>query len=118
MQIDEVREFCLSFPNVKEDLPFDEYTLTLKVYGEKIFAILPLDTPDRINLKCSPAYALELREKYDAVSPGFHMNKKHWNTVYIKKDLSEEKIKSLIKHSYSLVLDKIPKYIKNGNKSR
>ena len=118
MEIDEIHEFCLNLPNVEEDLPFDEVTLTFKIYGEKIFAILPLDTPDRLNLKCDPEKAIDLRERYDAISPGFHMNKKHWNTVYINKDLPSEKLKSLIEHSYNLVLDKIPKYIRNGNKSR
>lgn len=113
MCVDEVHEFCLNFEYVTEDFPFDEHTLTIKLFDSKIFAILPLDTPDRINLKCDPDLALELRDKYEGIVPGYHCNKKHWNTVFINKDVPIEKIKKLISHSYDLVYKNIPKNLKN-----
>ena len=82
MKTDFIREYCLRKPGVTEDLPFDENTLVMKV-GSKMFALFGNETPLRINLKCDPILAEGLRKKYEAVIPGYYMNKKHWNTVII-----------------------------------
>jgi predicted DNA-binding protein (MmcQ/YjbR family) len=102
MNIEIIREYCLAKPEVSEGFPFGENTLVLKVKG-KIFALANLDGDLSINLKCEPAFALELREKYPSVIPGYHMNKKHWNTVLIDGSIPDSEIFSWIDHSYSLV---------------
>lgn len=112
MDVEVFREFCLLKPHATEDLPFDEVTLCFKVAG-KIFAILSLDTGDSVNLKCYPEYALELREKYSAVIPGFHMNKKHWNTIMFNEDVDDAMIFHLVNHSYEKVVSKLPLKIRN-----
>jgi len=106
MNIEEIRIYCLSRTGATEDLPFDEYTLVIRVMN-KIFAILPLDTPDRINLKCDPEMAASLREHYDAVKPGYHMNKKHWNTISLSGDAPSDKIREWIDHSYQQVVNSL-----------
>src|SRR5690606_33080754 len=94
---------------VKEEFPFGPETLVFKV-GGKIFALTGLDNSDfSVNLKCDPDYAEELREKHTEVQPGYHMNKKHWNTVNFEGSLSEEFLSELINHSYELVLKSLPK---------
>lgn len=114
MNIEEFRNYCLSKKAVTEEFPFDEDTLAFKVMG-KIFALTSLKKWEEgdysINLKCNPELAIELREKYpDDVYPGYHMNKKHWNTVTIQyTQLSEKYIKHLINHSYELVTSKLTK---------
>ena len=108
MNIEEFREYCLSYNGVTESFPFDEITLVFKV-GGKMFAICSLDQFDFINLKCDPGRALELRSEYDAVKPGWHMNKKHWNSVYVNQDLNDLMVKELIDHSYRLIVDSLPK---------
>lgn len=96
----------------EETLPFDEYTLVYKVMG-KAFALTSLKEVDfRVNLKCDPERALELRESYDDIIPGFHMNKKHWNTVYCERGLDGKLIQQLIDHSYDLVVSKLTKKAK------
>ena len=107
MNIEEIREYCLSFMNATEDMPFGDATLVFKV-GGKIFALLSLWGEQRINLKCSPELALELREHHDYVTGAYHMNKKHWNSIYYDQATSEE-LKEWIAHSYSLVLSSLPK---------
>jgi predicted DNA-binding protein (MmcQ/YjbR family) len=107
------RNFCLSLPYATESLPFDEVTLCFKIANNKIFAILPLDTPDRVNLKCDPERAIELREQYASIIPGFHMNKKHWNTLLFHGDLDDTSIFELVKHSYDLVWKGLTKKVKN-----
>jgi predicted DNA-binding protein (MmcQ/YjbR family) len=102
MNIESLREYCLSKPDVTEGFPFGESTLVFKVKG-KIFALANLDGDLSVNLKCEPAYALELREKYSSVIPGYHMNKKHWNTVLLDGSVPDSEIFSWIDHSYSLV---------------
>lgn len=92
----------MSKPGVTEGFPFGEDTLVFKVKG-KIFALANLDGDLSLNLKCDPAYALELREEHASVVPGYHMNKKHWNTVYIDGTISDSDIFSWIDHSYTLV---------------
>ena len=104
MNIEAYRNFCLSFPGATEDLPFDENTLCFKVMG-KIFSICDIEEFESINLKCDPVKAIELREQFpDIVVPGYHMNKKHWNTVSMQDNLSDELIKEWITDSYNLVV--------------
>lgn len=109
MHIEAIRSYCLGKKGVSESFPFDEETLVFKVLG-KIFLLAPLErVPSQVNLKCDPLRALELRESYDGiVVPGYHMNKKHWNTLYIEQ-LPEQLLKELIDHSYELVVAGLPK---------
>jgi len=108
MHIEAFYHFCMGFPGAEEDFPFDENTLVFKVMG-KMFALADVDEFESINLKCDPVRALELRAAYEEVQPGYHMNKKHWNTVSMQGGLPDELIKELIQHSYDLVVAKLPK---------
>ncbi|MEL6865807.1 MAG: MmcQ/YjbR family DNA-binding protein [Bacteroidota bacterium] len=109
MNIEDFRHYCLAKKGVTEEFPFDEMTLTFKVMG-KLFAITGLDNEVfEVNLKCDPDYAIELREEYAAVRPGFHMNKKHWNTVAFEEELEDDLLRELIDHSYDLVVKKLRK---------
>lgn len=111
MNIEEFRDFCLSMKGVTEGMPFGEGVLVFKVM-DKMFALTDIDTFESINLKCDPQTAVELREKYNAVKPGYHMNKQHWNTIMINGELNDEQLKHWIKHSYDLIVEKLPKKIK------
>lgn len=104
MNVESIRLYCLSLdPEVTEGFPFGETTLVFKI-GGKIFCLLDLEgQPPGINLKCDPDLALRLREDYDCVRPGYHMNKKHWNTVKMEAGLPAEKVKEWINHSFELV---------------
>src|SRR3989440_9745348 len=98
----EFREYCLTKPNAIEGTPFGETVLVFKVAG-KMFALMSLDeVPATINLKCDPDLALELRDRYEQVRPGYHMNKKHWNTVEIEGGIPETELRKMIDHSYDL----------------
>lgn len=109
MNIEEFREYCLQLSDVEECFPFDEKTLVFKVKG-KMFALTNLYDPDfKIILKCEAEYSLELRENYSEIQPGYHMNKKYWNTVFMNGNLTDDFIKNLIKLSYTEVLKKITK---------
>lgn len=109
--IEELREHCLSKPFVNESFPFDENTLVFKIHN-KMFALFSLEKdPLRINLKCDPEKAIELREKYWQVIPGYHSNKKHWNTLIVDQ-LPFSQICEWINHSYELVWEKLPKKLK------
>ena len=104
MNIEEITEYCSSKKGVTQEFPFDEETLVLKVMG-KMFLLASLEKiPLQINIKCSPEEAVELREKYEAVIPGYHMNKKHWNTVIIDNSIPPKNIFSWIDNSYNLVV--------------
>jgi predicted DNA-binding protein (MmcQ/YjbR family) len=105
MNIESIREYCLSKKNVTECMPFGDDTLVYKVSG-KIFILANLDGDLTINLKCDPAFALELRERYTSVIPGYHMNKKHWNTVMIDGSIPDREIFEWIDHSFNLVSNK------------
>ncbi len=105
MNIETIREFCISKKGATEGFPFGEDTLVFKA-GGKIFALVNLDGELSINLKCDPEFALELRERYSSVTPGYHMNKKHWNTVIINGSIPDKEIFSWIDHSYQLVSGK------------
>ncbi|MBK7710578.1 MAG: MmcQ/YjbR family DNA-binding protein [Bacteroidales bacterium] len=102
MNIELLREFCLSKNNATESFPFGDDTLVFKT-GGKIFALVNLDGDLSINLKCEPSLALELRERYTSVTPGYHMNKKHWNTVQLDGSVPDKEIFSWIDHSYERV---------------
>jgi predicted DNA-binding protein (MmcQ/YjbR family) len=105
MDIESVREHCISKKGASEGFPFGEDTLVFKVKG-KIFALVNLDGQLSINLKCDPDLAIELRERYSSVIPGYHMNKKHWNTIYIDGTIPDKEIISWIEHSYRLIAGK------------
>ena len=108
MDIESVREYCLSRRGAEECLPFDDTTLVYKVMG-KMFAVLSLDRTDWLVLKCDPEYAIELRDRYiGAIEPAWHFNKKYWNQHAISK-LSDSLIKELIDHSITEVIKKLPK---------
>ena len=102
MNIEILREYCISKADVTEGFPFGEDTLVFKV-NSKIFALVNLDGDLSLNLKCDPAFAIELREKYSSVLPGYHMNKKHWNTVLLDGSIPDAEVFSWIDHSYNLV---------------
>jgi predicted DNA-binding protein (MmcQ/YjbR family) len=105
MNIETIREYCLSKQGATEGFPFGEDTLVFKVY-EKIFALVNLDGDLSINLKCDPAFALELRERHSSVTPGYHMNKKHWNTIILDGTVPDKEVFSWIDHSYNLIKGK------------
>ena len=108
MNIEAFRELCLAQKASEETFPFDEVTLVFKVMG-KMFALLPLDEEvPRANLKADPEWSEELRECHPQIIPGWHMNKKHWNTVYLEDGLEDDLIKQMIIHSYEQVIKKLP----------
>jgi len=103
MNVEELREFVLNMENVTESFPFGQDTLVFKI-NNKIFLLLSLNSvPIQFNVKCDPERALELREEFPAIKPGYHMNKKHWNTVIIDGSLSNSQLKEFIADSYLLV---------------
>lgn len=109
MNIEFFREYCLSKPESEECLPFDEHTLVFKVAG-KMFALTGLNDHEfKVNLKCDPEKALELRELYEDVSPGYHMSKKHWNTVNFEGSIPDRELKKMIDESYMLVVNSLKK---------
>lgn len=109
MDLQIFREYCLNKNGAIEDFPFDETTLVFKV-GRKIFAITDLyDFPFSFSLKCNPEKAIKLREKYSSIVPGWHMNKKHWNTITPDSTISDKVIKHLIDHPYDLVFNNLTK---------
>ena len=107
MNVEEIREYCLKKPEVTESFPFDETTLVFKV-NKKMFVLVSLDDQLSVNLKCDPEYAIELREKYSSVLPGYHMNKRLWNTIIIDDSLMDKEIYHWIDDSYQLVIQKMP----------
>jgi predicted DNA-binding protein (MmcQ/YjbR family) len=113
MNIEQIREYCLKKKGVTEEFPFDEETLVFKVAG-KIFLLASLESiPLQINLKCDPEKAIELREEYESVQPGYHMNKKHWNTIIIDGSVPAKLVFEWINDSYNLVVAGLKKsYVK------
>ncbi len=111
MNIEDLRIYCLSKQAVTESFPFDDVTLVFKVKN-KMFAIISLDGELRISLKCDPERALELREKHPAIIPGFHLNKKLWNTIALDGSLSSTFIQELIDHSYQLIVESLTKKLR------
>lgn len=108
MNIEEFREYCLQKKGVEEGFPFDNFTLVFKVSG-KMFALTNTEGEFTLNLKCEPEKAVELREKHSGVKPGYHMNKKHWNTVYFDGSVSDFHAKKWIDDSYNLVVKSMTK---------
>ncbi len=108
MNIEEYRDYCLSFPHTTEEFPFDQRTLVFKVAG-KMFALTDVELFSSINLKCEPEKAIRLREEYPEVTAGYHMSKKHWNTVVVNGGVSDELIKEWIKDSHDLVVASLTK---------
>ena len=108
MNIESVREYCLSLPLVTEDFPFDETTLVFRIMG-KIFACLDLERPEWVTMKCNADYALELREVYPEIEGAWHWNKKYWNQVNLYGGLEDDFIQGLLRHSYSEVVKKLKK---------
>jgi predicted DNA-binding protein (MmcQ/YjbR family) len=114
MDIELVRDYCLKKKGVTETLPFGPDVIVYKVKG-KAFLLLPLDTGElQFNVKCDPDLALELREEYACVKPGYHMNKKHWNTIEVDGTLNSKQIKQMIDHSYELVVQSLTKKQQEG----
>ncbi len=112
MNIEELRDYCLTKPGAAESFPFGEDTLVFKV-GGKIFLLVSLNAGNRFNAKCDPERAIELREQYPEVQPGFHMNKTHWNTVYMDGSLTYKQLCGLIDHAYELILKSLPKTLRD-----
>jgi predicted DNA-binding protein (MmcQ/YjbR family) len=109
MDAESFRAHCLSLAGATEGTPFGPDNIVFKV-KEKMFALLALDeVPTRVNLKCDPDLALELRDRYEQVEPGYHMNKKHWNTVVLDGVIPDGEVREMIDHSYGLVLASVPK---------
>jgi predicted DNA-binding protein (MmcQ/YjbR family) len=110
MNIEEFRDYCLAKPGTTEETPFGPDNLVFKV-GGKMYALIDIETYRSANLKCDPERAVQLREQYDYVLPGYHMNKKHWNTVLIGTGITVRQLQELIDHSYDLVRASLPKAV-------
>jgi predicted DNA-binding protein (MmcQ/YjbR family) len=109
MDLAQFREYCLNKPGATEGTPFGPDVLVFKV-GGKMFALAVLDEmPTTVNLKCDPDLALDLRDRYEQVRPGYHMNKKHWNTLEIETGIPDAELRKMIDHSYDLVAKSLPK---------
>lgn len=106
MNIEQLHEYALSLPDVTESFPFDETTLVMKA-GGKMFLLVSLEAdPLQFNVKCDPERAIELREEYACVLPGYHMNKKHWNTIVVDGTLTNKQLKEMVLDSYNLIVKK------------
>lgn len=110
MNIEEIRDYCLLKPAVTEGFPFDQDTLVFKVAG-KMFLLISLSKGNSFNVKCDPELAAELRERHPEVQPGYHMNKKMWNTVYMDGTLTHKQLLDMIDHSYLEVVKGLPKKV-------
>jgi predicted DNA-binding protein (MmcQ/YjbR family) len=110
MTLDDFRSFCAELPESRETFPFDDETLVIKVKG-KMYALTNVNARElKINLKCDPVLALDLRSAYPGrILPGWHMNHEHWNTVTADGEVPDDKLCWMIRHSYDLVVDKLPK---------
>ena len=114
MNIEMLREYCLSKKSTEEGFPFGETTLVFKVMN-KIFLLVSLDAdPLQFNAKCNPEKAIQLREEYNAITPGYHMNKKHWNTVIVDGSIPSKLVKEMIDDSYNLIVESLPKKSKEN----
>ena len=108
MNIEDLRNYCLAKKGVTEHFPFDDKVLVFKVLN-KMFVLANIENFDRFNAKCNPERAIELREMYQAIEPGYHMSKIHWNTVFVNRDLPQKLALELIDHSYDLIVESLPK---------
>jgi predicted DNA-binding protein (MmcQ/YjbR family) len=108
MTRDDVLELCAGLPAAVEDYPFGDGVAVFKVAG-RMFALVPLEgSPSNVSLKCKPDLAAELRARYPAVRPGYHLNKQHWNTIDLDGSIDDDELREMIDHSYQLVLDRLP----------
>ena len=112
MNIEHLREYCLSKKGVTEEFPFDDNTLVFKVQG-KMFALTSLAKPMSVNVKCNPEKAIELRHEFEAIEPGYHMSKLHWNTIFFNLDVNDKLLFTFVDDSYNLVVSKLPKNVRN-----
>ena len=108
MNIEQFRDYCLTKKGVTESFPFDEKNLVFKVMG-KMFAVTNINSFEFINLKCDPEKAIELREQFNGVTAGYHMSKKHWNSVYINSDIDDKSILNWTNDSYQLIVSSLTK---------
>ena len=109
MDVEAIRAYCLKKPGTTESFPFDEDTLVFKVLG-KMYLLMSLERiPSTMNVKCDPDLAVELREQYEDITPGYHMSKKHWNTIVVEGSFSDAQLTGWIDASYGLVVSKLPK---------
>ncbi len=113
MNIETLREYCLHKPGTEETMPFGDDILVFKT-GGKMFLLISLKEGNRFNVKCDPDWAVELRESYAEVQPGFHMNKTHWNTVFMDGNLADKQLLEMIDHSYQLIIKSLPKNIREN----
>jgi predicted DNA-binding protein (MmcQ/YjbR family) len=111
MHVELLRDFCIAKAAVTEHFPFDEDTLVFKVAG-KMFSLVSLSKANSVNLKCDPERVEELRNNFEAVKPGFHMSKTHWNTVYFNQDVSDALLLELVTHSYNEVVKGLTKKVR------
>jgi predicted DNA-binding protein (MmcQ/YjbR family) len=111
MNIEDLRNYCLAKKGVTEHFPFDDKVLVFKVLN-KMFVLANIENFDRFNAKCNPERAIELREMYQAIEPGYHMSKIHWNTVFVNRDLPQKLVLELIDHSYDLIVESLPKTLR------
>ncbi len=113
MNIETLRDYCLQKPGTEETMPFGDDTLVFKV-GGKMFLLVSLKEANRFNVKCDPDLAIELRERYNEVQPGYHMSKANWNTVYFDGSLMEKQLLDMIDHSYGLIVKSLPKKVQEA----
>lgn len=112
MHVADFCAYCLALPGAEETVPFGPDTLVYKVGGKMFALTTPEELPASANLKCEPERALDLRDRYEDITPGYHMNKKHWNTINLSGRLPVALIRELIDHSYQLVVASLPKKVR------
>ncbi|MGV3705766.1 MAG: MmcQ/YjbR family DNA-binding protein [Arcticibacter sp.] len=111
MNIEEYRDFCLSLKGASESFPFGDDTLVMKV-KDKVFSLASLEGLFSFNVKCDPEKAVDLRERYPDVQPGYHMNKRHWNTIHVTGAVPDDELREWIRDSYNLILNSLPKKLR------
>lgn len=111
MNIEDYRTFCLSLKGSEESMPFDDKALVFSVKGKMFSLTNNIETFDLVNVKCDPEEALEIREQFNSVKPGYYMNKKHWNSIEMDNSISNEQIQKWIVNSYQIIVSKLPKKI-------
>lgn len=112
MDIESILHYCQQLKGTTEHFPFDANTLVFKVMG-KMYALIDVENPTGINVKCDPETAIDLRERYACVIPGYHMSKKHWNTIQLNGEMDNKELESWILHSYELVVSSLPKKLQH-----
>ena len=114
MDVESIFEYLLAKPGASEGTPFGPQAIVFKI-ADKVFALIGVDAvPARLTLKCDPDRALDLRELHDAIQPGYHMNKRHWNTITLDGSLPGDELRELIEHSYDLVLASLPRALRDS----